>query len=135
MLLIKPSSTRVRGNHVGAIAAAKLKESRFILYPTHSNMRKLIEGFLVDLGIDPHITMEAADTEAIKGVVESGFGYSMLPEYALREPVKYFQTLRIDHHRLIRVQALAMPKSSYRRALTESVATVLKRTFDPNNTL
>jgi DNA-binding transcriptional LysR family regulator len=135
MLVIKPSATRVRGHHVTSISAAKLRDARFILYPPHSNMRRLIENFLVELKINPHITMEAADTEAIKGVVESGFGCSMLPEYALREPVKYFQTLRIDHHRLVRVQALAMPESAYRRALTESVATFLKRTFDPNNSL
>jgi DNA-binding transcriptional LysR family regulator len=135
MLLIKPSSTRVRGNHIGNIAAAKLKDARFILYPRHSNMRALIEKFLTSLGIEPHITMEAADTEAIKGVVESGFGYSMLPEYALRDPTKYFQTMRIESRRLVRQQALAMPISPYRRALTEAVAGFLKRTFDPNGTL
>lgn len=135
MLLIKPSSTRVLGNHIGTIQASKLKDARFILYPKQSNMRTLIENFLVRLGIEPHITMEAADTEAIKGVVESGFGYSMLPEYALREPTKYFQSLRIESHRLVRVQALAMPISPYRRALTDSVAKFLKKTFDPTGAL
>lgn len=135
MLLIRPSATRVRGFHVGSIPAAKLHEARFILYPQQSNMRRLIEGHLTSLGITPHIIMEAADTEAIKGVVQSGFGYSMLPEYALRDPTKYFNILRIDQHRLVRVQALAMPLSSYRRALTDAVAGFLKRTFDPNNAL
>lgn len=135
MLLIKPSATRIRGNHVGSIPAAKLKDARFILYPKHSNMRRLIEHHLTGLGIAPHIIMEAADTEAIKGVVESGFGYSMLPEYALHDSAKYFQALRIDHHRLVRVQALAMAISPYRRALTDAVASFLKRTFDPNATL
>ncbi len=135
MLIIKPSSTRVRGNHIGTIAAAKLKDARFILYPKQSNMRRLIEHFFTGLGIAPNITMEAADTEAIKGVVESGFGYSVLPEYALREPTKYFQTLRVESHRLARVQALAMPISPHRRALTDSVAGFLKKALDPNETL
>lgn len=32
---------------------------------------------------------------AYKGLVESGFGYSILPEYALKEPNKFIHTLRI----------------------------------------
>jgi len=32
----------------------------------------------------PRLVMEASDTEVIKRLVESGFGYSILPEYALK---------------------------------------------------
>jgi len=74
--------------------------------------------------------MEAADTEAIKGLVESGFGYSILPEYALRGRSHFFQLLRIKGHPLVRRQALAIPILAPARALTECVATFLKETLN-----
>jgi len=51
--------------------------------------------------------MEADDTEAIKGLVEFGFGYSRLPEFALRPKRRFFETFRIAGRRLARTQALA----------------------------
>jgi len=76
------------------------------------------------------VVMEAADTEAIKGLVETGFGYSMLPEYALKQPSKFFHTMRIEGKRLFRHQALAMPITAQPRALTEAVAMFLKTALD-----
>jgi DNA-binding transcriptional LysR family regulator len=71
--------------------------------------------------------MEASDTEAIKGLVESGFGYSILPEYALKQPVQGFQLLRVKGHRLVRNQALATSIMAPPRALTENVANFLQQ--------
>ena len=70
--------------------------------------------------------MEADDTEAIKRLVESGFGYSMLPEFALRAKPRFFETFRVAGRRLARTQALAMAKTEYPRALTRSIATFLE---------
>jgi DNA-binding transcriptional LysR family regulator len=44
----------------------------------------VIDRFFNEMGVTPHVLMEADDTEAIKRLVESGFGYSILPEHALR---------------------------------------------------
>ena len=127
LLLLRPSATRVRGNHVGSIRPRELDGAPFLLYPRHSNMRTLIDRFLDDLDLRRRVVMEASDTEAIKGLVEAGFGYSILPEYALRQPSKFFQTLRVAGHRLVRKQALAMPATAQPRALTESMAAFLKK--------
>ena len=59
--------------------------------------------------------------------MECGFGYSILPEYALKGHPRLFRTMRIAGHRLVRQQALAMVNSEYPRALTEAVAAFLQK--------
>jgi len=85
-------------------------------------MRTMIDRFFKELGIAPRVTMEADDVEAIKRMVEAGFGYSILPQYALGGRGRAFQKLRVPGRRLARQQALATPKSAYPRALTVAVA-------------
>ena len=75
----------------------------------------------------PRVVMEANDTEAIKRLVESGFGYSILPEHALRGRTRFFHTYRVEGHRASRSLALAMVRTDYPRKLTESVAEFLHK--------
>src|SRR5215831_12594160 len=130
LLVVRPSATRVRGGHVGLVSPEELDGAPFLLYPKQSNMRTMIDNFLDGLGLRRRVIMEASDTEAIKGLVESGFGYSILPEYALKEQSRFFQTFRVAGHRLVRRQALAMPIMAHPRALTDSVAMFLKEVLD-----
>ena len=125
LLLLRPSSKRVRGGHVGSIRPAELNGVPFPLYPKRSNMRSIIDRFFKDIGLTPRVLLEADDTEAIKRLVECGFGYSILPEHALRGQSRFFHTLRIAGQRLIRKQALAMARTDYPRRLTESIANFL----------
>ncbi len=130
LLVLRPSASVVREHHIGVIAASELQGAPLLLYPKHSNMRRLIDRFLDELGVHGRVIMEASDTEAIKGLVEAGFGYSILPEYALRQSSKFFHTARIRGRRLIRRQALAMPLSAQARSLTQNVALFLKNSFN-----
>jgi DNA-binding transcriptional LysR family regulator len=125
MLILGPSVSRVQGWKVGTISPSALKNAQFLLYPQRSNMRKMIDHYLRELGIEPAVAMEADDTEAIKRLVECGFGYSILPESALRNQPRYFHVYRIKENPLIRRQALAMVKASYPRPLTRAVAQFL----------
>ncbi len=93
-------------------------------------MRTLIEHFLDGLHLKRRVIMEAADTEAIKRLVETGFGYSMLPEWALKESGRCFRAARIEGHKLVRRQSLAMPLTAQPRALTEAVAAFLRDALD-----
>jgi DNA-binding transcriptional LysR family regulator len=127
LLVVRPSATVVRGRHIGVINPEELDGAPFLLYPKQSNMRTMIDRFLDGLNLKRRVIMEASDTEAIKGLVESGFGCSILPEYALKESSRFFQTLRIKGHPLVRSQALAMPMIGHPRALTESIATFLQQ--------
>ncbi len=63
----------------------------------------------------------------IKGLVESGFGYSILPQHALHGRNRFFQTYRIAGHRLTRSLALAMVRTDYPRTLTQAVADFLQK--------
>ena len=125
LLVLRPSTTRVSGWHVGTIQPDELKGVRFILYPKRSNMRTMIDGMFRELGFEPDITMEADDTETIKGLVSAGLGYSVLPEFALRRQPRFFHVFRVAGQRLVRKQALAMPRNDYVRPLTESIARYL----------
>ncbi len=124
LLFLRPAATRVTQHHVGTVHVEELAKVPFLLYPKHSNMRTIIDGFLNDIGIVPRVVMEAEDTEAIKSLVQSGFGYSMLPEHALQQP-GFFQALRLPNRHLVRRQALAMPETPYPRKLTKSIAEFL----------
>jgi DNA-binding transcriptional LysR family regulator len=126
LLVLKPSPRRVTGWRVGTIQPAELADASLVLYPKRSNMRSMIDGFCRDLGVNPRVIMEADDTEAMKKLVETGFGYSILPEFALRGGPRFFQVFRVQGRRLARTQALAMAKSERRRALTDSIAHFLK---------
>jgi DNA-binding transcriptional LysR family regulator len=125
LLVLRPSASRVQGWHVGCIQPEDLKTVPFILYPKRSNMRTMIDGMFRQHGIEPEITMEADDTETIKGLVSAGLGYSVLPEFALRRQPRFFHVARVAGQKLVRKQALASPRNDYARPLTESVGRYL----------
>ena len=95
-----------------------------------SNIRLVIDQFFRELDLVPNVVMEAEDTEAIKRLVESGFGYSILPEHAVRGTY-FFHALRVKGHRLTRSLALAMAHADYPRRLTESIAGFLQGALKP----
>lgn len=131
LLLLRPSPTNSRGQQAIHLNPSELVDVPFLLYPKSSNMRSIIDAFFLEAGLTPRVVMEADDTEALKRLVESGFGYSILPEHALRHQSRFFQTFRIAGHRLIRKQALAMAATEYPRALTVSIAAFLKAALTP----
>jgi DNA-binding transcriptional LysR family regulator len=126
LLVLKPASQRTGGSHVGTIQPAELASASFLFYPKRSNMRSMMEQFLREMDIVPRVIMEADDTEAIKKAVEAGFGYSILPESALRGGSRFFQVFRVQGRRLVRTQALAMARTQRRRALTGAIAAFLQ---------
>ncbi|MGH9582414.1 MAG: LysR family transcriptional regulator [Bryobacteraceae bacterium] len=130
LLILRPSAKPVRAAGVDNICAEQLASAKFLLYPKRSNMRSIIDGFFRDFNISPQVVMEADDTEVIKKLVESGFGYSILPESALRvHPPRFYHLFRVREHKMVRRQALATIKSEYPRALTLSIARFLQGTL------
>ncbi len=129
LLVVRPSANKVGSGHVGSMRASELREVPFLLYPKRSNVRLVIDKFFSEIGVLPRVLMEADDTEAIKRLVESGFGYSILPQHALRGSSHFFQKFRITGHRLTRSLALATAQSDRPRKLTESIADFLRSTL------
>jgi DNA-binding transcriptional LysR family regulator len=127
LLVLRHAHKPVRSGHIGTLRPADLKGVPFLLYPKRSNMRQIIDSSFSEIGVIPHVVMEADDTEAIKRLVESGFGYSVLPEHALRRGTGgFFQTFRIEGRRIHRLLALAMVHTDYPRKLTEAIANSLR---------
>ncbi len=126
LLVLRPTPDRAGDGGVSTIRPEEMARASFLLYPHGSNMRDMIDRFFQELGISPRVIMDADNTEVIKRLVESGFGYSILPQSALRGRGNRFQKLRVAGKHLVRQQALAMPKTEYPRALTLAVAEFLK---------
>lgn len=129
LLVVRPSATRVRSGQIGTIRVADLARVPWLLYPKQSNMRSIIDGFFARVGLEPNVVLEAADTEAIKRLVESGFGYSILPAFSLRGQSRFFHTMSISGHKLVRNQALAMVDAAYPRALTLKIADFIRKSL------
>jgi LysR family transcriptional regulator, nitrogen assimilation regulatory protein len=131
LLVLRPSKRASANGATLTVQASELANAPFLLYPKSSNMRSMIDRFFADLSITPRVTMEADDTEVIKRLVEAGFGYSILPQFALRGRGFRFQTLRVRGHRLMRQQALAMARTEYPRPLTTAIAEFLRSALAP----
>jgi len=129
LLIVRPSANKVGSSHVGSMQAKELADVPFLLYPKRSNVRVVINKFFAEIGVMPRVLMEADDTEAIKRLVESGFGYSILPQHALRGSSHFFHKFRIAGHRLTRTLALATAQTDCPRKLTESIAGFLRNTL------
>lgn len=125
LLGLRPAHAPGSGAKIVRLQPEELSDAQFLLYPRRSNMRLSIDTFFHQIGITPRVIMEADDTEAIKRLVESGFGYSILPEFSLRGQSRFLELFRVAGHRLVRRQALAMPCTEYPRALTKSIARVI----------
>jgi DNA-binding transcriptional LysR family regulator len=126
LLIVRPSAKHANASRVRTITVSELTNVPFLLYPKSSNVRLVIDRFFEEIHLTPRVVMEADDTEAIKRLVESGFGYSILPEHALRGKTKFFHTFRLEGHQLTRSLALAMAQTDYPRRLTESIANFLR---------
>jgi DNA-binding transcriptional LysR family regulator len=127
LLIVRPSTNKVRNGPIRSLRAFELARVPFLLYPKQSVLRVIIDRFFKDIGVVPRVVMEAEDTEAVKRLVESGFGYSILPEHALRQRTRFIQTYRVDGHRITRSLALAMVRTEYPRKLTQSIAEFLQK--------
>ena len=131
LLIVQHSDTRSSGWRVINIKPATLDDAPFLLYPKRSNMRSIIDAFFADIGQKPRVIMEADDTAAIRRLVESGFGYSILPEFALRDQPGNFRVFRVPGKRIMRTQALAMVRTEHPRALTLAIAGFLEQQIKP----
>ena len=134
LLILRPSTNKMGNGHVGTLRAAELADVPFLLYPKESNVRLVIDRFFAEIGVTPRVVMEAGDTEAIKRLVESGFGYSILPEHALRGSSHFFQKFRLAGHRLTRSLALATAQTDCPRKLTDSIADFLRSALTDRGT-
>jgi DNA-binding transcriptional LysR family regulator len=127
LLIVGTAANCISGRQVNCMWAAELAELPFLLYPKGTVLRNLIDRFFDEIGVSPNVVMEADDTEAIKRLVESGFGFSIIPEHALYLSNRPLKIYRVEHHPIMRKLGLAMVRTEYPRQLTLSIAASLKK--------
>ena len=112
--------------HGKSISLKDLSSLPMIIYPSGTNTRAIIDRMLQSHGISLRVKMELDNTEAIKKLVEAGFGASILPQEALRK-CSLIRTFRIQEEHLCREVALATTQSAYPRKLTTTISEYLKK--------
>jgi DNA-binding transcriptional LysR family regulator len=118
-------SARAASIHGKRINLRDLVHIPMILY-SRSSTRTLIDEMMQKHGLSLRVTMEADDTEAIKKLVEAGFGASILPEKALRNS-PLIRTFRIQGEQLFREIAFATPVNAHPRILTTVISDYLRK--------
>lgn len=68
-----------------AIKLSELKDDLFVLFPEGFILRDIVVKACSKLGFKPKVTFEGDDLDAIKGLVSTGLGVTLLPEIALSE--------------------------------------------------
>ena len=112
--------------HGRSVTLKDLANIPMILYSRGSSTRTLIDAMMQKNKLALRVTMEADDTEAIKKLVEAGFGASILPEKALHNS-PLLRTFRIQGEQLYREIAFATPLNAHPRKLTTAITEYLKK--------
>jgi LysR family transcriptional activator of glutamate synthase operon len=114
----------------GVVEPADLASLPFILYGRSTAMQTLIERYFAALGIAPRVVMEVENNEAIKSLVSSGLGASILPLCAVEGRPNRVSIVRVTGPPLTRELALVTARSEvlpeaireFRAALTEALS-------------
>ena len=122
LVLMNARDLKMRGR---TISLKELANIPMILYSRESSTRTIIDEAMRSHGLSLQVTMESDDTEAVKKLVEAGFGASILPEKALHNS-PLIRTFRIQGVELFREIAFATPANIHPRRLTTVIADYLR---------
>lgn len=70
------------------LALEDLRKHKFILYQKGSRIENLIDQYFTEARFQPHVIMRFDNAEAIKAMIRTGFGISMLPMWVVDEEIK-----------------------------------------------
>jgi LysR family transcriptional regulator, transcription activator of glutamate synthase operon len=85
--LVLPSGHRLANE--ATISLKQVADEPFILFKQGYTLRDLVDDSFDKAGITPRVTLEAEETDSIRGFVRAGFGVSVLPPtYATYEGLK-----------------------------------------------
>jgi LysR family transcriptional activator of glutamate synthase operon len=112
------------------LLADDLRGLPFISYLQQTAMRSLVESYLIGIGVDPNITMEMENIEAIKSLVRAGLGAAVLPRCSVAGSADGvgLKIMRIQGISMARELCLALPKSEMiPMAIRRLAASIMKR--------
>jgi DNA-binding transcriptional LysR family regulator len=68
----------------------------FLLYKRGSYFEDQIDRYFTQRGVTPRVSMRLDNAEPIKALVRSGFGVSLLPEWAIRRELEAGELIKIE---------------------------------------
>lgn len=93
-----------------SVKLSELKDDSFVLFPEGFVLREMVVKACANLGFQPKVTFEGDDLDAIKGLVSSGLGLTVLPEIALSEHIaSTIVTLPVIEPRVTRDVGVIIP--------------------------
>ncbi|MNW42940.1 LysR family transcriptional regulator, transcription activator of glutamate synthase operon [Fontibacillus panacisegetis] len=93
-----------------SVKLSDLKDDSFVLFPEGFVLRDMVVKACSNLGFQPKVTFEGDDLDAIKGLVSSGLGLTVLPEIALSEHIaSTIVTLPVVEPRVTRDVGVIIP--------------------------
>ena len=97
-----------------SLSISDLNSLRFILYEQKTVMRKVIDQHFEKLGVQPRIAMVMENIEAIKSLVGSGLGASVLPQHSVGNEAldKKVKLMRAGNQVLFRELGLVQQKGA-----------------------
>ena len=95
--------------------AEELQDYPLILFPKGARTRNVLDEFFNDVGIAPHIAMEAENVALIKPLVKIDLGISIIPVRSVSEELQRgeLHCLKIKDHRLTRQVGLVYHKADF----------------------
>ena len=110
-MVVIDSKHEIAGKNI--LTPEDLKRLPFISYLRQTSMRSLVESYFAAAGVEPNVTMELENIEAIKSLVRAGLGAAVLPRCSVAGAADGAgpKTLRIKGIPMSRELCLAMPKS------------------------
>ncbi len=111
LVVVIDSKHEIAGKNI--LTPEDLKRLPFISYLRQTSMRSLVESYFAAAGVEPNVTMELENIEAIKSLVRAGLGAAVLPRCSVAGAADGagLKTLRIKGVPMSRELCLAMPKS------------------------
>lgn len=99
----------------------------FILYERKTVMRRLIKQFSTSIGAEPKIVMVMENIEAIKSLVGTGSGASVLPEHAVSAQGEdtRVRVISVANHPLRRHLGLVTLKADFVTAAVRAMSELL----------
>ncbi|MGV3465662.1 MAG: LysR substrate-binding domain-containing protein, partial [Heyndrickxia sp.] len=94
------------------ISLRQLENDSFVFFPKGFILRKIAEDACLQSGFRPKIPFEGEDLDAIKGLVSSGMGVTLLPEITLQDNIpKETLVKRISQPDIRRTVGIISPKN------------------------
>jgi DNA-binding transcriptional LysR family regulator len=130
LLVIAPASHPLAGR--STVKPESLSGQSFIFFHEGSMTRAIVERVFEESGVAPLVTMAIDSPEAIKNLVSSGLGMSVLPERIVRDDIEKGEivALSVEGFHLERHLGLILKSGRYRSVTVRAFLDVMEEEME-----